>query len=107
MVNKLKKVKRTVNEDMLNQMKKLRKKGYSYTDISLDLKISHNTVMYHLNKEHREKIKEKNRNRKTKRKRKVYFRKYQKERYNNDWEFREKQKQRVRESARRKKNGGL
>ena len=80
-------------------MFKLRKKGYSYADISLELKISYNTVLYHLNESFRNKRKEIGRQ---KRNTKEYQRNYQRKRYNEDAEFRKKQLKRVKESNKKK-----
>lgn len=88
---------RKVTPEVLEKIKKLREKGLSYKDIGKAVGISYNSAIYHLsekenkrknkatkkwNDAHPEVIKEKNS------KRYPYTKKYLKERYNNDEEFR-------------------
>lgn len=98
-----------VDEKLKKEMKKLRKKGYSYSKISLKLQISYQTVIYHLNEKFRESIRIKNKKynkNQNQKKRREYFKKYQRERYTNDPEFREKQQERARENYRKNNKKG-
>lgn len=82
---------RKISVDDIKRMKKLRKQGFSYSNISLKLLIPYGDVLYHLNDERREKIKEANRlNSKYTPEKKEYMKKYNKERYKLDPEFRKK-----------------
>jgi hypothetical protein len=95
MVKKYKKYKyRKVNPEIEKKMIALRKKKnglkrISYKEIGEKFGVSEVTVEYHVNKEFRERFKERIR-KKCKRNSKEYNSKYQKDRYNNDPEFRKK-----------------
>lgn len=80
-----------MKKELLNKMKLLRKEGKSYNEISLELGINVQKVMYHLNKNYREWRKEASRGNYDKSKRK-YYKDYVKKRYKTDKEFREKKK---------------
>lgn len=83
-----------VTKEILGEMKKL-KETNSYKKIAETFGVHVSTVMYHLNEKTRERIKERKRkNNKIKDidKYRKYQREYQRDRYHNDEEFREKQK---------------
>ena len=90
-----------ITKELIGRMEKLRKKGYSYGDISLALGISTDTALYHLNDEYRKKVKKraskysKDNYYKTIKKKRKYLKEYQKRRYKENGEFREKQKKRI------------
>lgn len=95
----------TITPEIIEKMKEMKKKGSSFTDISLGLKISYSTVLYHLCPEYRKKrIKLSSKyGKKTKRKRNKYMKEYQKKRYSLDPEFRDKKKKACRENYRQQK----
>jgi len=78
-----------VTPKMEKKMIALRKKGLSYEVISKQFDVSNVTVEYHTDKEFKGRLKEKSRHQK-KTKDKEYNRKYHKDRYNNDPEFRDR-----------------
>jgi len=88
-----------IDKKILTKMQHLREKGYSYSQISLELRINYFTVKYHLNEKYKERVKKRSRI-KTKSD-KDYMRIYQAERYKNDPLFREKQKKRSRDYKRK------
>jgi len=64
--------KRKITPEEIKEIKKLRKEGLSYGDISLKLLIKECTIRYHLDDNYREKIKSTNKTQKSK----EYQRKY-------------------------------
>lgn len=99
-----------VNETVLKKMKDLRSQNLSYDKISKEVNLHISTVMYHLNENYREKLKEINRKKGRGRKKtpeeKAYNKEYQKERYTNDPQFRERQKKRSRDYQRKRRENG-
>lgn len=108
MVNGLKRKK--ITKEVIEKMRELKSKGYSYTQISFKLRVNTQTILYHLNEKYREKRKKSSRKIMKKRykklrgdeNRKEYARNYCRKRYKNDVEFREKQKKRCLDYFRKK-----
>ena len=101
--------KRKVTKDVLKKMKELREKGLSYDRISKVLNLHSSTINYHLNETTKENIKKRNRerNRKNPEEYKKYHREYQRNKYQYDLDFREKQKKRSREYQKKKRKNEI
>jgi len=83
-------------------MKDLRAKGFPYKKIGSILSISQSTVLYHLNKEYKEKAISRSIKNQKPRDRKEYMRNYQNKKYKENEEFREKQKEASKKNWRKK-----
>lgn len=94
---------RKVTPEMLIEMKKLKQKGFNYTEIGKIFGVAYSSVQYHLDKKTKllklkaankfnSKLTKKEVHLKNK-KRQPYLNKYMKERYNEDEKFREKIKE--------------
>ncbi|MBU0959172.1 MAG: hypothetical protein KKB31_04460 [Nanoarchaeota archaeon] len=90
-----------LDKKIIQKMRQLRKRGYSYKYIASSLKVNYCTVLYHLNEKHRERVKKFGRLRKYTPERKEYFREYMNTRYKKDPKFREKIKKRSRSYKRK------
>jgi predicted transcriptional regulator len=99
---------RKVTPEMVKQMKELKEKGLASYDIAKKLGVSQSTVLYHLNPDYRKKLMAKALERvkriTVKSPKKIeYTREYIKRRYREDEEFRERFKEFLRKSAKKRK----
>lgn len=110
-------INKRLSKELIEELTQRRKKGDSYSRLSLEFKIPATTILYHLNEKYRNRIKKERREyEKKKYKTKVFTpeqkakrnersKKYFKEKYNNDLEFRNKHINRVKEYNEKRKNG--